>query len=109
VTAVLEPREIVARGPPKRSIDRHLREIAIAAIGLVVGALAMLTQSAREAGATQEVLKSLQAQLATSTESIRSATTSYGNLLGVVQSQQTQIAVLVVQVNTLLLQSRATK
>ncbi len=101
-----EPHVVIARDPPRRATDRHLREIVIAAIGLVIGALSMLTTSAREQGATQEELKNVRAQIATTTESLRSTAASYSNLLGVVQGQAVELGKLSVQVSTLLAQQK---
>jgi hypothetical protein len=100
----LESRPLVARDPGRRGIDKHIREIVIAAIALLVGVLGALNASAREQGATQEELKSVRAQLATTTESIRTETQNYANLLSVIQGQAVAIATLNVQVQTLLAQ-----
>ncbi len=96
-----EPHVVIARGPPHRATDRHIREIVIALIGLVLGAVGMLANSSRESGATQATIVGMQAQLKETTTELKTSAQNNSNLLNVIQSQAIQVATLTVQVSTL--------
>ncbi len=98
---VSEPHVVIARGPLHRATDRHVREIAFAAIALVVGFLGALTASARENGATQANITAMQGQLKETTDQLRASAQNTANLQNVIQSQAIQIATLTVQISTL--------
>ncbi len=100
-TAVPEPHVEIVRGPPHRATDRHIRELVIALISLVLGAVGMLANSARESGATQTKIENLQAQLKETTEAIKTGTQNNTNLANVIQSQAILTATLTAQVSSL--------
>jgi len=90
-----EPRPQFVREPPRRTVDKHIRELVIGAISLLVGVLATFTALSREMGTTQ-------ANLTSATEAIRAASVTQNNLLLTVQAQAVQLATLAAQVSALL-------
>ncbi len=91
----------VSRQPARRAIDQHLKEAVYALLAFSLGALAMLSNSARENGATQATIVGMQTQLKETTDALRAAAQNTNNLLSVIQSQALQINTLTVQVSGL--------
>ncbi len=100
---MMEPGEKVpiVRGPPHRAVDRHIREIAAIVIGLILGGLGMLVATARENGATQANIVSMQGQMKETTGDLKTTALLISNLQNVIQSQAVQVATLTVQISTL--------